>query len=114
SGASTEGGGVWIAMGVSPRKQGRERSIQLHDKRGPGQRQGCGQGRPFGSPLQHHAPGGGERLLIVDGDTLMEALTTGQIGGAGLDVLPWDPLPDDHPLWSMETAIITPTSERNV
>jgi phosphoglycerate dehydrogenase-like enzyme len=48
------------------------------------------------------------RGRIVDGDALIEALTTGQIGGAGLDVLPWEPLPDDHPLWSMENVIITP------
>jgi phosphoglycerate dehydrogenase-like enzyme len=48
------------------------------------------------------------RGRIVDGEALMEALTTGQIGGAGLDVLPWEPLPDDHPLWSMENVIITP------
>jgi phosphoglycerate dehydrogenase-like enzyme len=48
------------------------------------------------------------RGRIVDGAALMEALTTGQIGGAGLDVVPWEPLPDDHPLWSMENVIITP------
>lgn len=45
---------------------------------------------------------------IVEGEALMEALTTGQIGGAGLDVLPWEPLPDEHPLWRMENVIITP------
>ena len=33
---------------------------------------------------------------------------SGQIGGAGLDVLPWEPLPDGHPLWEMENVIITP------
>jgi len=48
------------------------------------------------------------RGRIVDGAALMEALTTRQIGGAGLDVLPWEPLPDNHPLWSMENVIITP------
>lgn len=48
------------------------------------------------------------RGRIVDGDALMEALTTGQIGGAGLDVLPWEPLPDEHPLWSMDNVIVTP------
>lgn len=48
------------------------------------------------------------RGRIVDGEALMEALTTGQIGGAGLDVLPWEPLPDDHPLWGMENVIVTP------
>jgi phosphoglycerate dehydrogenase-like enzyme len=48
------------------------------------------------------------RGRIVDGEALMEALTTGQIRGAGLDVQPWEPLPDDHPLWSMENVIVTP------
>jgi phosphoglycerate dehydrogenase-like enzyme len=48
------------------------------------------------------------RGRIVNGEALMEALTTGRIGGAGLDVLPWEPLPDDHPLWSMENVIVTP------
>jgi phosphoglycerate dehydrogenase-like enzyme len=48
------------------------------------------------------------RGRIVDGEALMEVLTTGLIGGAGLDVLPWEPLPDDHPLWSMENVIVTP------
>jgi phosphoglycerate dehydrogenase-like enzyme len=48
------------------------------------------------------------RGRIMDGEALMEALTTGEIGGAGLDVLPWEPLPDDHPLWSMENVVITP------
>jgi phosphoglycerate dehydrogenase-like enzyme len=48
------------------------------------------------------------RGRIVDGEALMEALTDRQIGGAGLDVLPWEPLPDEHPLWGMENVIITP------
>jgi phosphoglycerate dehydrogenase-like enzyme len=48
------------------------------------------------------------RGRIVDGEALMEALQSGRIGGAGLDVQPWEPLPDDHPLWHMENVIITP------
>lgn len=48
------------------------------------------------------------RGKIVDGEALMEALTTGRIGGAGLDVLPWEPLPEDHPLWTMENVVVTP------
>lgn len=48
------------------------------------------------------------RGRIMDGEALVEALTTGQIGGAGLDVLPWEPLPDDHPLWNMPNVVITP------
>ena len=30
------------------------------------------------------------------------------MGGAGLDVFVEEPLPADHPLWSMENVIITP------
>ena len=48
------------------------------------------------------------RGKIVNERALMEALTTGQIGGAGLDVTPQEPLPEDHPLWGMDNVIITP------
>ena len=45
---------------------------------------------------------------LVDEQALMEALRTGEIGGAGLDVTPQEPLPEDHPLWRMENVIVTP------
>ncbi len=48
------------------------------------------------------------RGKIVEEAALLEALQTGAIAGAGLDVLPTEPVPDDHPLWSMENVIITP------
>jgi phosphoglycerate dehydrogenase-like enzyme len=41
-------------------------------------------------------------------DDLLDALRSGTIGGAGLDVTDPEPLPDDHPLWSMPNCIITP------
>ena len=41
-------------------------------------------------------------------EDLMAALESGQIGGAGLDVTDPEPLPEDHPLWSMPNVIITP------
>lgn len=41
-------------------------------------------------------------------DDLVAALRAGMIGGAGLDVTDPEPLPADHPLWSMENCIITP------
>jgi phosphoglycerate dehydrogenase-like enzyme len=41
-------------------------------------------------------------------DHLVEALRSGVIGGAGLDVTDPEPLPDDHPLWSLPNCIITP------
>ena len=41
-------------------------------------------------------------------DDLVWALKNGVIGGAGLDVTYPEPLPDDHPLWSLPNCIITP------
>ena len=48
------------------------------------------------------------RGRIVDEAALLAALTEGQIGGAGLDVVPQEPLQQDHPLWQMDNVIITP------
>ena len=45
---------------------------------------------------------------IVDGPALLEALEKGEIGGAGLDTSPGEPLDDDHPLWNMENVVVTP------
>lgn len=41
-------------------------------------------------------------------DDLVKALETKAIAGAGLDVFEIEPLPSDHPLWTMENVIITP------
>lgn len=41
-------------------------------------------------------------------DDLVSALSSGAIGGAALDVTDPEPLPDDHPLWSLPNCIITP------
>ena len=38
----------------------------------------------------------------------MKALQTDAIGGAALDVTDPEPLPDEHPLWSLQNCIITP------
>lgn len=48
------------------------------------------------------------RGIIIEEEALMAALEQNQIGGAGLDAVPVEPVPDDHPLWQMENVIITP------
>jgi phosphoglycerate dehydrogenase-like enzyme len=45
---------------------------------------------------------------LVDTQALVEALSAGAIGGAALDVADPEPLPEGHPLWSMDNVIITP------
>jgi phosphoglycerate dehydrogenase-like enzyme len=41
-------------------------------------------------------------------DDVVEALRAGDIAGAGLDVFEQEPLPADHPLWTMPGVLITP------
>jgi phosphoglycerate dehydrogenase-like enzyme len=45
---------------------------------------------------------------IVDERALVEALTRGQLAGAGLDVFDVEPLPPDHPLRSAPRTLLTP------
>jgi phosphoglycerate dehydrogenase-like enzyme len=45
---------------------------------------------------------------IVDTDSLIRALETDQIAGAGVDVTDPEPLPDGHKLWTTKNVIITP------
>lgn len=45
---------------------------------------------------------------IIDGDALVRALESGQLGGAGLDVAPEEPLPAEHPLWGFDQVVMTP------
>ncbi|WP_193101551.1 D-2-hydroxyacid dehydrogenase [Brevibacterium aurantiacum] len=49
--------------------------------------------------------GRGEGVVTSD---LVNALETGQIAGAGLDVFDEEPLPADHPLWQADSVIVTP------
>jgi phosphoglycerate dehydrogenase-like enzyme len=45
---------------------------------------------------------------IVDENALIAALEQGQIAGAALDVFSVEPLPQNHPFWSMKNVIVTP------
>ena len=52
---------------------------------------------------------------IIDQDALVEALKSGKIRAAALDVTDPEPLPRDHPLLSLSNVIITPhTGSRTV
>jgi phosphoglycerate dehydrogenase-like enzyme len=47
------------------------------------------------------------RGAVVDQDALVAALQAKAIGGALLDVTTPEPLPSDHPLWSLDDAQVT-------
>ena len=48
------------------------------------------------------------RGAVIDQDALYDALTTGGIAGAALDVLAEEPTPLDHPIWQLNNVVITP------
>lgn len=48
------------------------------------------------------------RGVIVDTEALCDALESGHLGGAGLDVTDPEPLPENHRLWNLPNAVITP------
>ena len=45
---------------------------------------------------------------LIDDDALLQALNTGQIGHATLDVFRQEPLPHDHPYWAHPNVTVTP------
>ena len=50
------------------------------------------------------------RGAIVDEEGLVDALASGRIAGAAVDVFSEEPLPADHPLLGMDRVVLTPTS----
>jgi glyoxylate/hydroxypyruvate reductase len=48
------------------------------------------------------------RGAVIDETALLQALRSGQIAEATLDVFTVEPLPDRHPFWCMENVLITP------
>ncbi len=48
------------------------------------------------------------RASVVDETALLSALQEGPLSGAGLDVFAKEPLPEGHPLWTMDNVILTP------
>jgi len=50
------------------------------------------------------------RASVVNENALVEALSEHRIAGAALDVFEKEPLPENHPFWSMENVIISPHS----
>ena len=45
---------------------------------------------------------------IVDENALVEAVRSGHLGAAAVDVTETEPLPHDHPLFSFPNVIVTP------
>jgi phosphoglycerate dehydrogenase-like enzyme len=50
----------------------------------------------------------GGRGAVVDEPALVDALQSGHLAGAGLDVFVDEPLPEGSQLWAMENVLITP------
>ena len=48
------------------------------------------------------------RGAVIDEDALIDALVSGKLAGAALDVFTDEPLPETSPLWGLENVIISP------
>ena len=54
------------------------------------------------------------RGSAIDQSALVEALRTGKLGGAGLDVFETEPVPADDPVWSTPNLLMTPHISGNM
>ncbi|MBE6918779.1 MAG: D-2-hydroxyacid dehydrogenase [Ruminococcaceae bacterium] len=54
------------------------------------------------------------RGSAIDQDALIDALNSGRLAGAALDVMVPEPLPADHPLWTAKNILITPHISGNM
>ncbi len=54
------------------------------------------------------------RGSLIDQPALIDALNTGKIAGAALDVMTPEPLPKDDPLWDAKNCILTPHVSGNM
>ena len=54
------------------------------------------------------------RGAVVDEAALIDALRSGHLGGAYLDVFETEPLPAESPLWAMPNVLITPHASDNI
>lgn len=50
------------------------------------------------------------RGIVIDEDAMIEALRSGHIAYAGLDVFRTEPLPSDSPLWDLPNVLVAPHS----
>ena len=53
------------------------------------------------------------RGAVVDEPALIDALRSGKLYGASLDVFAQEPLPKESPLWTMPRVIVSPHSSSN-
>lgn len=54
------------------------------------------------------------RGSAIDQSALIDALNSGNLAGAALDVMQPEPLPAEHPLWSAKNIILTPHVSGNM